>query len=558
MRSLLSISTSVTLFLSLVIDPSMANAAPPPTPPTPTTPIQHVVVIFGENISFDHYFGTYPTAQNPPGEPRFVAQPGTPTVNNLVTPNAPWSNLLTANPNFTNTAGNGSGAANPFRLNRNQALTADQGHSDAPEQASFDFGAMDLFPAKTGAAGGTPVLYPPVTNTKGMVMGYFDGNTVTAFWNYVQQFAMSDNSYNSQFGPSTPGAINLISGQTNGIIEGTVLHAPSSDQIADGQGGFTLVGDAEPLGDVCSATGSFNANLSGKNIGDLLNTAGLSWGWFQGGFDLTVVNPNGTTNCARSTVSPITGLTEGDYVEHHQPFQYYASTQNKAHTRPTSIATIGQAGDAGNHQYDTHDFFDALSSGNLPAVSFLKAQSYQDAHPGNSNPLDEQAFVVNVVNTLAESTFWANTAVIIAYDDSDGWYDHQPGTSIINGSFTTDDSVTGPNACGTSGVTPVLSGPNSAGAAVQGRCSPGVRTPLIVISPWAKQNFVDHTLTIQTSITRFIEDNWTLGRIGTGSLDSVANPITNMFNFVPMVPPNTTTPILSPITGQITGTVTVP
>src|SRR6202034_1752880 len=132
-----------------------------------------VVVIFGENISFDHYFGTYPTAANPPGEPRFVAQPGTPVANTLATPNAPWSNLLTANPNLN--PANGTGAANPFRLNRNQALTADQSHSYAPEQASFDHGAMDLFPSKTGAAGGTPVLSPPVTNTKGMVLGYFDG-----------------------------------------------------------------------------------------------------------------------------------------------------------------------------------------------------------------------------------------------------------------------------------------------------------------------------------------------------------------------------------------------
>ncbi len=70
---------------------------------------------------------------------------------------------------------------------------------------------------------------------------------------------MNDNSYNSNFGPSTPGAINLISGQTNGIIQATALNAPSSDEIADGQGGFTLIGDAEPLGDVCSNTGSFNA-----------------------------------------------------------------------------------------------------------------------------------------------------------------------------------------------------------------------------------------------------------------------------------------------------------
>jgi phospholipase C len=332
MRSFLSVGTSVTLTIGLVMNPFIASAqdstntvVAPPT--TPTTPIQHVVVIFGENESFDHYFGTYPKATNPPGQPRFTALPGTPSANNYETN----PSLLTANPNL-NTA-NGTGAANPFRFNRTQALTTSQSHSYTPEENSFDLGAMDLFPSKTGSAGSSSsmsVLVPAVVTTKGIVMGYFDGNTVTGMWEYAQNFAMSDNSYNSNFGPSTPGAINLISGQTNGIIQATATNTPSSDEIQDGQGGWTMIGDSEPLHDVCSSTGSFNAEMSGLTVGDLLNNAGLTWGWFQGGFDLTVVNPNGTTGCHRSTVSPITGLTEGDYVEHHEPFQYYASTATPA------------------------------------------------------------------------------------------------------------------------------------------------------------------------------------------------------------------------------------
>jgi phospholipase C len=507
-----------------------------------------VVVIYSENISFDHYFATYPNTLTPPGQPRFVAAPNTPSVNGLN------PGLLNNNPNLN--PANGAGAANPFRLNRDQALTADQNHSYGPEQASFDHGLMDLFPSKTGTAGGTPVLYPPVTNTKGMVMGYFDGNTVTAMWNYAQHYALNDNSYNSQFGPSTPGAINLISGQTNGIVQATALNAPSAYEVADGQGGFTMIGDAEPLHDKCSKSTSLNVEMSGKNVGDLLNAAGLSWGWFQGGFDLTKTNPNGTTGCYRSTVSPITGLTEGDYVAHHEPFQFYLSTRNPSHARPTGIAAIGKAGDAANHQYDIDDFFAALSAGNLPAVSFLKAPGFQNAHPGNSNPLDEQAFVVNVIDTLEQSRFWGSTAVIIAYDDSDGWYDHRMGP-LVNGSFTAFDSLTGDNACGTqvatnsNPATPRLPGPNSGGLPVNGRCGYGVRTPLLVISSWAKPNFVDHTVTDQSSILRFIEDNWKLGRIGGGSFDSLANPLNNMFDFTHSTPQNATPVILSPTTGLV-------
>src|SRR5689334_21440789 len=85
-------------------------------PPTPTTPIRHLVVIFPENVSFDHYFATYPHAETPPGEPKFVSAPDTPMVNGLS------SVLLTHNANASNPA-NGSGAVNPFRLNRSQAAT---------------------------------------------------------------------------------------------------------------------------------------------------------------------------------------------------------------------------------------------------------------------------------------------------------------------------------------------------------------------------------------------------------------------------------------------------
>jgi phospholipase C len=540
MRQLLSIPVSILLALNPVWS-SVADAQSP----TPATPIQHVVVIFDENNSFDHYFGTYPKATNPPGQPRFVALPGTPTVNGFS------PGLLTNNPNLN--AANGSGASNPFRLNRTQALTADQNHNYGPEQASFDHGLMDLFPTNTGTAGSSSsmsVLTPAVVTTKGLVMGYYDGNTVTALWEYAQNFALNDNSYGTQFGPSSPGAVNLISGQTNGINQATVVNANASDEVADGQGGFTLNGDSDPLNDFCAGSSKMQMNFtsSNVNVGNLLNTAGLSWGWFQGGFDLTVVNPNGTTGCNRSTVSPITGLTEADYVPHHEPFQFYPSTANPSHTRPTSLASIGLAGDAANHQYDLHDFFDSLSAGNLASVSFLKAQSYQNGHAGNSNPLDEQAFIVKVVNTIMQSSFWNTTAVIIAYDDSDGWYDHQMG-SIVNGSFSTLDVLTGASACGTSGITPQLPGPNTGSLAVNGRCGYGVRQPLLVVSPWAKPNYVDHTLTDQTSILRFIEDNWSLGRIGAGSFDALANPITSMFNFTQPTPQNPNTPILSSVTG---------
>src|SRR5450755_2053534 len=101
------------------------------------TPIKHLVIIFQENVSFDHYFGTYPNAANPKGQPAFFARPDTPTVNGLM------GALLNSNPNSLNAA-NLTGATSPFRLDRSQAATADQGHNYGPEQAAVHFGLMDL------------------------------------------------------------------------------------------------------------------------------------------------------------------------------------------------------------------------------------------------------------------------------------------------------------------------------------------------------------------------------------------------------------------------------
>ncbi|MEI9929220.1 MAG: alkaline phosphatase family protein [Rhizomicrobium sp.] len=207
-------------------------------PNATSTPIKHVVVIYGENVSFDHYFGTYPHATNPVGEPAFRAKKNTPTDIDTVE-NA---GLLTNNPNYTNPL-NGAGAANPFRLDVTQVATADQNHSYTPEQEAEDNGAADLFPLYTGSgtAGGAGAF-----GTTGQVMGYFDGNTLTAFWSYAQNFAMSDNARTDGYGPSTPGALEVISGQTNGMQIVLDTNGKNSYYVPDGQGGYTMINDVDP------------------------------------------------------------------------------------------------------------------------------------------------------------------------------------------------------------------------------------------------------------------------------------------------------------------------
>jgi phospholipase C len=510
-----------------------ANDKTPPGQVRTATPIKHLVVIFGENRSFDHYFGTYPNAQNPAGEPAFAAAANTPTQINTLN----QKSLLTSNPNFLNTANNafaaGSGK-NPFRLDRSQANTNGQSHDYRNEQLAYDNGAADLFPKFTGNNGaGSGSTF----GTPGLVMGYFDGNTVTALWNYAQNFAMSDNMYTDTYGPSTPGALEVVSGQTNGGVPANGA-AQGDNVIADGTGGFTVNGDSDPTGDLCSSTspsGNVSMSANNKNIGDLLNAKNITWGGFMGGFDLTAKNPNGTTACNRSTFSSVLGATKVDYVPHHNWFQYYATTANLAHTRPTSTALIGQTDPLDStatpvhHQYDVNDFFAAVSSGNYPSVSYLKAPAVGDGHPGNSDPIDEQAFYTKVVNFLEQQPDWKNTAIIITYDDSDGWYDHAYATPTTSSFDPTADQLNGVGTCNAAGAT---QGVGVTGAAVNGRCGPGTRVPLIVISPYARSNYVDHTLITQASVVKFIEDNWLGGtRIGGGSHDAATGSLNSLFDF---------------------------
>ncbi|MEJ2399358.1 MAG: alkaline phosphatase family protein, partial [Gammaproteobacteria bacterium] len=143
------------------------------------------------------------------------------------------------------------------------------------------------------------------------------------------------------------------------------------------------------------------------------------------------------------------------------------------------------------HQYDLKDFWKAVDAGNMPAVSFLKASGYQDGHAGYSDPLDEQTFIVNTINRLQKSRYWNSTAVIIAYDDSDGWYDHVMPPIVKQSSDPSHDGLID-GSCGS-----VADGEH------QDRCGYGPRLPLLVISPWARRNYVDHSVTDQSSILRF-------------------------------------------------------
>ena len=485
------------------------------------TPIKHLVVIFGENESFDHYFGTYPYAANTDGT-KFKAKPGTPTVNGLYTSvknGQPAGPLLTSNPN----------EYNPQRIDPSDAWTSDQNHAYTPEQKADDGGKQDLYVQNTESsnASGCGAEYC----APGISMDYFDGNTVTGLWNYAQNYAMSDNNFDSVFGPSTPGALSVTSGTTgNGYAADPYNSSTPGAVTADAGSVYnpnltkdgTIYGDVDPYYDECSDSNHTSTGptgiQTGQNVGTMLNARHVTWGWFQGGFAPTSSDASGAI-CGAShsftvTNSGGTGTeTANDYVPHHDPFQYNAATANPAHLAPSAPNEIGYT-DRANHQYDMSYFGDALNGtggAQLPAVSYLKAPAYENAHPGNSDPIEEQKFLVNEINAIQKSKYWSSTAIVLAYDDSDGWYDHAPAP-VKNGSSTSLDTA----AC-SSVATKVSS--------QQARCGYGDRLPFLVISPFTKANTVSHTQINTGSVVKFIEDNWLGGQRISGSYDATSGSI---------------------------------
>ena len=352
---------------------------------------------------------------------------------------------------------------------------------------------------------------------------------------------MSDNNYDTNFGPSTPGALNVISGYDGSSYAvtptGTKITTPIPGTVSElnTSGLGTIYGDLDPYYDQCSGTSSRGV-ATGQNIGDLLNTSHITWGWFQGGFAPSSHTSAGNPVC-HSKHENIGGATITDYSPHHEPFQYYQSTANPEHLPPSSEAAIGRT-DQANHQYDLSLFYETLKDGNMPAVSYLKSAAYQDGHAGYSDPLDEQNFLVNTINAIEESPFWKSTAIVVTYDDSDGWYDHQVST-IVNGSNTSADAAI---------CTPV--------ATVLGtypdRCGYGPRLPLLMISPYTRTNYVSDNLTDQSSVVKFIEDNWLGGRrIDRGSFDAIAGSLDAKRGVLDFKKPHFDPVILDPNTGEV-------
>jgi acid phosphatase len=442
------------LGLSLTLAP-LAGAAPARAA-GPLDRINHLIVIYQENWSFDSLYGEFPGANGIAGAEdgvRQVDKAGRPyttlpqPVNTSATPPGP-------DPRFP--------ANLPVRpFNIGPYVAGDQKTGDLPvnfygEQYQIDGGKMDRFVAGSAAAG--------------LVLGYYDATNLPE-GKLAQQYTLADNFYHAAFGGSFLNHFWLICGCSPVWPDAPAAKVAQLDPTGavikdgavtpDGYAVNTVYSINSPHPAAITDTAQLLPAQTMPTIGDRLSDKNLSWAWYSGGWN-----------------DALAGRPDPLFQFHHQPFAYFA---NYADGAPARAA----------HLKDEQDFLRALTTGDLPTVSFLEAVGADNEHPGYASLLQGQQHVAALVSAIQNSPYWADTAIVVTYDENGGFWDHV--------------------------APPVVD-----------RWGPGARIPAIVISPFARKGYIDHTQYDTTSILKTIEVRWDLAPLG--ARDAAAHPLTNAFD----------------------------
>jgi acid phosphatase len=451
-RRSLSIAALTAIFAAILLAPMltpMARAA------GPLDQVNHLIVIYQENWSFDSLYGNYPGASGLSNAGNAVAQVDKNGQPYVVLPQAKDN---TKSPPLLDPRFPANLPVQPFDIAKYappDQKFPDLGSGFYQEQYQIDGGKMDKYAA-----------WSP---NPGLVLGYYD-STFFPEGQLAQQYTMADNFFHAAFGASFLNHFWLICACTP-----TWPNAPVSKMIQLDANGL-LAKDGTVTSDGYAVNTSFTVNTphpptitdttqllpeqTMPTIGDRLSDKGVSWAWYSGGWN-----------------NAIAGHPDPLFQFNHQPFAYFA---NYADNTPGRTA----------HLKDEQDFVNALSTNSLPSVSFIKALGPNNEHPGYASEQQSQQHVTDLVNAVKNSLYWADSAIIITYDENGGFWDH---------------------------VAPPAGD----------RWGPGTRVPAIIISPLAKKGFVDHTQYDTTSILKTIEIRWDLAPLG--ARDAAANPLTNAF-----------------------------
>lgn len=511
------------------------------------TKINNIIVLYLENWSFDALYSTYPGANTDLGSVINQVQYGTVGANGTcsnpsyvpmtsmsqqplygATANLnPWpcgwvgSNGVfsvaaaggsSPDPALSGVFANGGGLpVQSYDLNKYDStgtLTGDITHVFWHQQMQIDNGVLE-------PSNGTMDKFVIYSSNPGYVLSYYDGTSMIE-GRIAQHYTMADNFFHSAFGGSFLNHQWLICActpvwnqaqptskasfwsywtpATKTLNDGNVTLMPTPQNTAGAQGGTYYVVNTTQTANIPHGTTTSADQLlapippTTKTIGDLLTDASpsISWKWYSGDWNLAVQE---TSNAATACSSPPTGPntnnppSSGDCFQyHHQPFAYYqrwgSTTTAAALTNP--------------HLQDEQNYFSDLQNGTLPTVSFIKPVGVYNDHPNYSEILAGQLHEQSIIAALCNSKYWANTVLIVTYDENGGRYDH----------------VTPPKI---------------------DQWGPGTRVPAIIISPYARPGYVDHTQYETVSILALIEKRFGLSSLGTR--DAAANPLLNAFNF---------------------------
>jgi phospholipase C len=418
--------------------------------------INHIIVIYQENWSFDALYGKFPGANglaNAGATVRQVDKTGRPYAT-LPQPMDNSKRPAVPDPRFPADL-----PVAPFDVARyvpTSERTGDLVHRFYQQQYQIDGGKMDKFVAWSDAAG--------------LVMSYYDATNLPE-GQLAQRYVLADNFFHAAFGGSFINHFWLVCACT-----AQWPNAPEALRAQlDPSGVLAKDGAVTPDGYVVNTAFTVNQphpaeidpkallpNQTMPTIGDRLDEKGISWAWYSGGWN-----------------DAIAGRPAPLFPFHHQVFAFFARYAD---------GTPGRA----QHLKDEQDFLADLRGGRLPAVSFVKPLGPDNEHPGYADLLRGQQHVIELVAAVMQSPAWADTAIIITYDENGGRWDHVPPP-------------------------------------VRDKWGPGTRVPAIVVSPFAKRRYVDHTQYDTTSILRLIETRWNLAPLGTS--DRAAGDLRNAFAF---------------------------
>ena len=460
--------------LAAASDGADARRAAPKPAPNPLAKIEHIVVIYDENRSFDNLYGMYPGADGianaKPGQSRQVDADGKP----LPRLPAVWNTKpVAADPKYRGDLPNA-----PFRIDDASGYnipinekTHDLVHKFYQHQEQIDGGKLDRFAA--------------VSDAGGLTMGHYDGASLR-MWKIAQRYTLADHFFMGAFGGSYLNHQWLICACTpvwrdapDGLRakldkHGWLQRAPDSPATLDGPPRWVNDGTVTPDGYSINTTqppyqpsgispspaDPRFADPEAKplppqtaaTIGDRLSERGVTWAWYSGAFNAAVED-----GAKPLDQRHVIYKGEGDapnYQAHHQPFNYFAAY---------APGTPARA----EHLKDGADFLKAIDDGTLPAVAFYKPQGNLNQHPGYATIVAGDDHAADLIERLEKSPQWSSTVVIVTYDENGGFWDHVPP-------------------------------PHG------DRWGPGSRIPTLIISPFARHGFVDHTMYDTTSILKFI------------------------------------------------------